>query len=251
MRRFTDYDPFAWFYTNYWGEEFHREATPVLDRLLLPLLPRKAEILDLCCGDGRIMQTLARRGYRVCGIDGSEQMLAYAKQRLPKAELYLRDARRFKLPPRFDAVISTFDSLNHVMDTSGLENIFENVSGCLKPGGRFVFDLNREEAYMDLWVRTSTVVDKAAVAVARGTYDSARKIARCGITLLRLENGQWRRSDFRLMQKLHMRDDVLIALRAAGFDPQVFDAARDLGMQGDIGVGRDFYLATKRAADAG
>ena len=89
-RRFADYDPFAWFYTKYWGEEFHREAMPVLDRLLLALLPARAEILDLCCGDGRIAQTLAKRGYRVTGIDGSERMLTYARKRVPKAELYLQ-----------------------------------------------------------------------------------------------------------------------------------------------------------------
>jgi SAM-dependent methyltransferase len=244
-RRFADYDPFAWFYTNYWGEEFHREAMPVLDRLLVPLLPARADILDLCCGDGRIAQTLAKRGYRVTGIDGSERMLTYARQRLPKAELYLKDARRFKLPPRFDAVISTFDSLNHIMEAADLKKVFENVFACLKPAGVFVFDLNREEAYMDLWSRTSTVVDKKAVAVARGLYDSSRKIAVCNVTLLRLENGQWRRSDFRLTQRLHMQDQVLGALRDAGFDTRVYDATRDLGMQGDVGAGRDFYLARK------
>jgi len=243
--RFADYDPFAWFYANYWGEEFHREAMPVLDRLLLPLLPRRAEILDLCCGDGRIAQSLAKRGYRVTGIDGSERMLTYARQRLPKAELYLKDARRFKLPPRFDAVISTFDSLNHVMEPDDLKKVFQNVFACLKPGGLFVFDLNREEAYMDLWSRTSTVVDKRAVAVARGLYDSARKVAVCNVTLLRLENGQWRRSDFRLTQRLHMQDQVLSGLKDIGFEARVFDAARALGMQGDIGAGRDFYLARK------
>ena len=131
------------------------------------------------------------------------------------------------------------------MEPDDLKKVFENVFACLKPGGVFVFDLNREEAYMDLWSRTSTVVDKRAVAVARGVYDSSRKVAVCNVTLLRLENGQWRRSDFRLTQRLHMRDQVLVGLSEAGFDARVFDAARDLGMQGDVGAGRDFYLARK------
>ena len=244
-RRFTDYDPFAWFYSNYWGDEFHREVIPVLERLLLPLLPAKASILDLCCGDGRIMQKLARRGYRVAGIDGSERMLTYARGRLPKAKLYLLDARRFDLPPVFDAVLSTFDSLNHVMDSAGLSLVFRNVFECLKPGGNFVFDLNREDAYIDLWARTSTVVDKRTVAVARGAYDSATKIAVCNVTLMCLEKGEWRRSDFSLTQRHHHRDDVLQALRKAGFEARVFDAAADLGMNGEIGSGRDFYLARK------
>jgi SAM-dependent methyltransferase len=245
MRRFTDYDPFAWLYTNYWGEEFHREAIPVLERLLLHRVPAKAEILDLCCGDGRITQTLSRRGYKVSGLDGSERMLSYARQRSPRARFYLEDARRFRLPPRFDAVISTFDSLNHIMETDDLGKVFANAFQSLKPGGYFAFDLNREEAYRDMWSRTSTIVDKKAVSVARGRYDFETGIAICDVTLVRWVGEQWIRSDFRLKQRLHPRDAVMGALGAAGFQAQVFDAMRDLGMEGDIGYGRDFYLAAK------
>jgi SAM-dependent methyltransferase len=242
-QRFTDYDPFAWLYSQYWGEEFHHEAIPALDRLILRMLPRRAEILDLCCGDGRIAQTLSKRGYRVTGLDGSERMLTFAKQRAPKVEFFLADARRFKLPRRFDAVISTFDSLNHVMNTADLNKVFRNVAACLKLGGQFAFDLNREQAYAGMWSRTTTIVDKTAVSVARGRYDRARKIAVCNVTLLRLHGDRWDRSDFQLRQKFHARAEVLRALTATGFTPQVFDAARDLAMQGDIGSERDFYLA--------
>lgn len=241
-QRFNDYDPFAWLYTQYWGEEFHQEAIPALDRLILRLLPRRAEVLDLCCGDGRIAQTLSKRGYRVTGLDGSERMLTFAKRRAPKVEFFLADARRFKLPRRFHAVISTFDSLNHIMNTADLKKVFRNVAASLKPGGLFAFDLNREPAYAGLWSRTTTIVDKTAVSVARGSYDRVRKTAVCNVTLLRLDGDRWERSDFRLRQKFHARADVLRALTQTGFAPQVFDAARDLAMQGDIGSERDFYL---------
>ncbi len=247
MRRFTDYDPFAWLYSNYWGEEFHREAIPVLERLLLHLLPPKAEILDLCCGDGRIARTLSKRGYKVVGVDGSGHMLSYAKQRAPKVEFYLKDVRSFTFPQRFDAAISTFDSLNHIMSNEDLKKVFRNVYQCLKPQGYFAFDLNREEAYMELWSRTSTLVDKKAVSVARGTYDSARKIAECDVTLMRLEEGSWVRSDFRLTQTLHPQENVLAGLSETGFESKVFDATTDLGMHGDVGCGRNFYLAKKTA----
>jgi SAM-dependent methyltransferase len=245
VRRYADYDPFAWLYANYWGDDFHREIMPVLDRLILHLLPPKAQILDLCCGDGRLTRALVKRGYRVVGVDSSERMLTYAKQRAPKAEFYLTDVRRLELTQRFEAIISTFDSLNHIMETEDLKKVFQNVFDCLQPGGYFAFDLNREDAYIDLWSRTSTIVDKKIVSIARGTYDSATKLALCEVTLMRLEDGQWKRSDFRLSQKLYKSDDVLCMLKNIGFDPQVFDGADDLAMQGDIGTGRDFYLARR------
>lgn len=244
MRRYRDYDNFAWLYARQWGQEFHREAIPVLQRLLLNRLPARAAILDLCCGDGRITQALARRGFRMTGLDGSENMLAYARQRLRRPRLILADARNFTLPPEYDAVISMFDSLNHVMSSAGLGQVFRNVFDCLKPGGEFVFDLNREEAYSDVWARQLSIVERTFVAVARGFYESESMLASCDITLFRLEDQIWRRSDFRLTQHCHKREEVLACLSSAGFEVKVFDAG-DLGMQGDIGFGRDFYLGTK------
>lgn len=249
MRRYRDYDNFAWLYAKQWGEEFHREAIPALQRLLLKRLPARAAILDLCCGDGRLTQALARRGFRVTGLDSSENMLAYARQRLRRPRLILADAREFTLPPEYDAVISMFDSLNHVMTAEGLGRVFRNVFTCLKPGGEFAFDLNREEAYSELWIRPFSIVEKTFAAVVRGSYESDRMLAICDITLFRLEEQAWRRSDFRLTQHCHSREEVLFCLSSAGFEAKVFDAAKDLGMQGDIGFGRDFYLATKPASD--
>ena len=247
MRRYRDYDPFAWLYTHYWGDDFHRQIMPVLDQLVLSELPKRARVLDLCCGDGRVSYQLAKRGFAVTGMDGSEQMLTFAKQRAPKVDFLLKDARGFHLPAEFDAVISTFDSLNHVMEAGDLERVFRNVHGALKAGAPFVFDLNREQAYIDFWARTSTSVDPKTVSIARGSYDGHEKIAWCDVTLFRLLSGVWERSDFRLSQRYHPEQFVLNLLDRCGFEPKVYDGANDLHMSGDIGVGRSFFLARKVA----
>src|SRR5581483_5227743 len=181
-QRYADYDPFAWLYTNYWGDEFHRQAMPALERLLLDRVVPPAAILDLCCGDGRITTALARRGYVMTGLDGSEEMLTYARQHGPKIPFLLGDARAFELPPQFAAVISTFDALNHIMSKRELNAVFRRVFACLEPGGWFGFDLNREEAYENLWVRTANSVDRTTVSIARGSYNPRRRIARCDVT---------------------------------------------------------------------
>jgi SAM-dependent methyltransferase len=245
MRRYRDYDPFAWLYTHYWGDEFHRQIMPVLDRLLLSGLPRRARILDLCCGDGRVSYQLAKRGFIVTGVDGSEQMLTFAKQRAPKIEFLLKDARSFQLPLQYQGAVSTFDSLNHVMEADGLEQVFRNVNASLQEGAVFVFDLNREEAYIDFWARTSTSVDPKAVSIARGSYDGHEKIAHCDVTLFRLERGDWQRSDFRLSQRYYPMEIVLEMLRRTGFQAVIFDGADDLKMRGDVGAGRSFFAARK------
>jgi SAM-dependent methyltransferase len=246
VRRYRDYDPFAWLYQQHWGREFHAQAYRVLEHLLLDRLPARASILDLCCGDGRLTAQLAQNGYRLIGIDGSEKMLRYARKRAPGVEFLTGDARAFRLRRRFDAVIATFDALNHIMSASELGQVCSSAWRALRPGGYFAFDLNREEAYTDLWSNTSTAIEDDNVSIARGAYDPQSGYAICDITLFRLVRGEWRRSDFRLTQKYHSDDEVFAALSSAGFRRiEARDAARDLGMRGNIGQGRTYYLAQR------
>jgi hypothetical protein len=50
--RFSDYDVFARAYSRHWGPKAGDTQLPVLHDLLLPRLPAKAAIHDLCCGSG-------------------------------------------------------------------------------------------------------------------------------------------------------------------------------------------------------
>jgi SAM-dependent methyltransferase len=106
-------------------------------------LPAAARVLDLCCGSGDLSRELLARGYQVTGLDGSPEMLRYARQRVPRTEFLLEDARSFACEARFDAVLSTYDSLNHILSLEELEAVFANVFRALVPGGLFFFDLHQ------------------------------------------------------------------------------------------------------------
>lgn len=77
-----------------------------------------------------------------------------------------------------------------------------------------------------------------------GRTAKMRLLAICDITVMRAYRGAWERSDFQLRQKLHPSSTVVARLRGAGFEASVHDAA-GLGMRGEIGRGRDFFLARK------
>ena len=242
--RFTDYDPMAWLYANHWGGEYHEQGYGLLDKLLFRHLPPRARILDLCCGDGRIAQQLSLAGFDVTGIDGSERMLEHARERAPDVRFIAADARDFQTDRPYDAAISTFDSLNHITSSAELERAFHCVARALVPGGTFVFDLNREEAYTTLWTDTYAIVDPEVVCVCRGTYDAEQRTARARFTVFRLYCEQWERSDFCMTQFCHHQVDVVESLYRAAFkDVTVLAAAADLGMFGNIGKGRNYYVA--------
>lgn len=216
MTTYSDYDPFARVYNKHWGNSFTQHALPVLEELVLPHLPGKARILDLCCGTGQLAHILTERGYRVTGLDGSEEMLRFARENAPEVEFIHDDARTFRLPPVYHAAISTFDSLNHVMTLEELTSVFRNVHAALREGGLFLFDLNMEGGYRVTWNDNFGIVEDDLVCVVRSSYRPEEHTARFDATIFRRQES-WQRSDITLFQKCYSEAEVLSALGTAGF----------------------------------
>lgn len=222
------YDAFAWAYDRYWGGRFLAQVLPVIESHIPP-----GRLLDLCCGTGHLAAELSRRGYRVTGLDGSPALLALAKKRAPRADFRRADARRFKLPAEFDAAVSMFDSLNHMLTPDDLARAFRNARAALKPGGRFLFDLAFDEGYRLRWKPLGSIIERDAVVVWRATYTPP--FLRDDLTIMRLVKKRWNRADVTLHQRAYTEGEIRLALQDTGFGPvDQFDSA-DLG--------RTFFLA--------
>ena len=248
----ASYDDFAWFYDRYWNEEFHRLAFPILERIWLPRLGEHARILDVCCGTGYLAGLLAGRGFQVAGIDASAGMIEHARRNVPGAEFHVGDAAEVRAPGEFDAAVSTFDSLNHILEPDRLAAAFRNTAAALRPGAPFVFDVLFEEAYQTKWGENFALVRDDHVLVITGSgYTPADRIAQCTLTMFRQLDGVWRRADSTVRERCYTAAELDRALSEAGFGEILCYDARDLGMGGQLGEGRTFYLATKQAPRAG
>jgi SAM-dependent methyltransferase len=246
LRRYADYDAFAWVYDRHWGW-FAERVVPVLDKLVLKSVPPGASVLDLCCGTGQLAHMLTERGYLVTGVDGSEEMLRYARENAPQAQFILADARSFSLPHKFHLALSVFDSLNHIMSLGELASAFGNVEKVLLRGGLFLFDLNMEEGFTRRWRGSFGIVEKDHVCVGRSSYRPEEGIGQADFTIFRLVEAAWQRNDVKLLQKCYAESDIRGALAGAKFqEVQTFDAQRDLGWQRD--VGRTFFLCPRPEA---
>jgi len=240
------YDDFAWFYERYWSEEFHSAAFPILERIWLDRLPAGARVLDVCCGTGYLAARLTARGFRVTGVDISPAMLDYARAHAPGAEFLLADAASFHAADACDAAVSTFDSLNHLLQPGALEAAFRNIGAALRPGGLLAFDMLLEAGYETRWGESFALVrDDHLLTITGAAFDSRTRIARLTVTMFRLLAGVWRRSDVTIEERCYSPEEISRALHAGGFGELLCYDAGDLGMAGQLGEGRTFFVAAK------
>jgi len=110
---------------------------------LLQIAPG-ARVLDLGCGVGRHSLELARRGFKVTGVDRTKSYLKQAREKAEKEkldiELVQSDMRAFRRPGAFDAVINLFTTFGYFEDINDDRKVIANVYDSLKPGGTFIMD---------------------------------------------------------------------------------------------------------------
>jgi SAM-dependent methyltransferase len=105
-------------------------------------------ICDLCCGVGRHSLELARRGFRVTGVDRTELYLQEAKAAAGEGldiEFVKEDMRNFRRPDSFDVVLSLFTSFGYFEEASDNEQVLANVYASLKGNGKLLLEMMGKE----------------------------------------------------------------------------------------------------------
>lgn len=150
-------------------EEARRQVDFLLDSM--EALP-PCDVLDLGCGDGRHSLELARRGYRVTGLDLSEDLLERARRRAAGEGLDITFIRGdMRDPPgisAFDLVVNFFTSFGYFQEDGENARVLDAIARALRPGGRFLMDyLNREFVISTLVPADSRTVEGMEVEQRR------------------------------------------------------------------------------------
>lgn len=236
-----DYDAFAWFFNTHWVTDIAPDVLKTLEKILIPKLKPQSRILDLCCGTGQIASALSEKGFSVTGLDNSPEMLAFAKVNAPEAKFIKGDARDFKLKEKFDVVVSTFDSINHFLSLDDVEEVFNSVHACLTKNGLFVFDINTSRAFIENLDDDTAIVEDDNVCVVRADYDYETKTGRYDITMFRLIEDKWKRTDAVIEEKCFSLKDLKQRLKRAGFSSiKIYYADKDLNLEDH--EGRVFFV---------
>ncbi|OQX90476.1 MAG: hypothetical protein B6D57_02925 [Candidatus Coatesbacteria bacterium 4484_99] len=197
------------------------DITPAeIDRVLNILgVEENAHILDLCCGVGRHSIELARRGYKITGIDRTRSYLDRAKQsameeNLTNIEFIEADMRTFCSPDTFDAVINLYTSFGYFEDPEDDKRVLQNIHKSLRAGGNLLLEMMGKEVLARIFQRTrwheeedgTLILQESRVCEGFSWIENRWIIIKGG-----------KRADFRVDHRLYSAKELTTLITECGF----------------------------------
>jgi len=206
-------------------------------------------VLDLCCGPGRCSIALAKRGFRVTGVDRTKYLLGKARAKARAARLKIewveKDMRDFVRPESFDLVINMFTSFGYFDDKGEDMAVLKNMFASLQPGGACLIEmLGKERLAKVLQATTSSELPDGTVVVERHKiFDDWTRV---GNEWWIVRNG--RVKTFKFHHTIYSGQELRDRLERAGFvDVRLYG-----NLDGDeYGPDAERLIAVGRKADSG
>lgn len=166
-------------------------------KLLKPL--HVESVLDIGCGNGKLLKLLENSGFDAYGIDRSSEMIKRSHKLGAKADSKeLSDLKKNS----FDCALAVGDVLNYLRDDE-LDEFFAQTKRVLKNEGYFLADINTQigfEVADGVMVRDS----KKSFLSIEANYDEA--ILETNITFFEKNSSGYTKSSGKVLQYFHSRE---------------------------------------------
>jgi SAM-dependent methyltransferase len=133
---------YAGAYDELYQDKDYAAECDLLERVFAGYAKQPVErVLDLGCGTGGHSAVLAERGYKVVGVDRSEDMLRSARERGGSARFELGDITALELSETFDAVVIMFAVLGYLTRNADIQRALKAARRHLRPAGVLFADV--------------------------------------------------------------------------------------------------------------
>lgn len=179
-------------------------------------------VLDLACGTGSLSVLLAKHGYRVLGVDRSEEMLTVAAEKAMELEenqpfFAAQPMQRLKIPEPVDACVCALDSINYVTKPQDVQKR-SGASMKASAGRTFCVRINTLYKLENLDGQVFLDETEDSYCVWRAVYDKRHSLCRYGMDLFqRLEDDTWERSFEEHIERAYTPEELSGWLTEAGF----------------------------------
>ena len=184
-------------------------------------------VLDCFCGIGTQCIGLAKLGYKVTGTDISGKSIARAMREAQRFGVNIEfakvDVRRLReqVSGRFDAVISCDNSLPSLLSKEDVDLALENMFELLEPSGLCVISIRSfEEIYAEqkrFNPRHIHEIDGKRLIIFDVWDYLENEILVFNVFYLREQDEGWDVNCRRMVYRRILRDDLISALKHAGF----------------------------------
>ena len=199
-------------------------------------------ILDLCCGQGRHLLELGRRGFKhLTGVDQSRYLVRLARRRAAAEGLSITlregDARRFHVPPDgFDRVLLLGNSFGYFEQADDDRVVLDRVLTALAPGGTLAMELTDGRWLAETFDRRSWEwIDGDHLVCRERTLSADRQRLVCREVVVHAERGVI--ADQFYAERLYAPEAIAELLRDAGFSRvRHHGAVEATSERGDLGM---------------
>ena len=186
------------------------------------------KVIELACGSGAFTDYLVKVCDSIIAVDSCSEMLDAAIKNNFKNRKYIQfvndDILNFSYNSKVDSVISVCDGFNYIK-FADLQKAFNKISGYLKNGGYFIFDISSEYKLKNVIGNNVFFEDKDEY-----TYLWTNKLeedsVQMDITVFEQVGDLYKREDESHIQYIHNVNEVRDLLIKCGFEVQIFDGEK-------------------------
>ena len=220
----------AQLYDLFYGDKPYAAEAQFIDQQLQAAgVKPGSNLLDVACGTARHAIEFARLGYRVTGVDYSEDMLKRARHRVAESgfniDLQQQDMRSLDLGlSRFDAITCLFDSIGYVLTNQSVSESLGRLHQHLNPCGIIAIEFWHAAAmlrsYDAVRARRWSTSTGEVLRISETTLDVARQTSTVAYSVYELRpDGTYSSFQETQQNRYFLVQEMSALLKAASLEP--------------------------------